>query len=130
MKWHNVTNSPFVADAFCKQTNDGLDTQAFTDSESIRDNQSLDRGWIQSVTIPVQRNVAGTHSRGCVTSRLGQHRPTVHPGDMLQIREAPASNPDHMSNISDRLSLLSSVLSRHKSSSVAADLSSFGVRIS
>jgi len=42
-------------------------------------------------------NVSGTHSRGCVTSRLGQHRSTEHPGDMLRIRESPASNPDHMS---------------------------------
>jgi hypothetical protein len=74
---------------------------AFTDSESIRDNQSLlDRGWIQSIKIPAQRNVAETPSRGCVTSRLGQHHPTEHPGDMLRIMEAPASNPDHMSCIS------------------------------
>ena len=34
-----------------KQTNKGLGTLTFTDSESIRDILSLDRGWIQSVTV-------------------------------------------------------------------------------
>jgi len=105
MQWHSApTNSP-SADVFCKQTNEGLGILASTDSESVRDNQSFDHGWIQSVTIPsvtipsviiqsdtiqsvtipsvtipsviiqsvtipAQRSVVGTHSRGCVTSRL------------------------------------------------------------
>ena len=75
MVQYSTTNSPSSADVFFKETNEGLGTPAFTDSESIRDNQSSDRGCIQSVTTP-SWHVAATRSRGCATSRLGKHRPT------------------------------------------------------
>ena len=81
--------------------NQGLGTLAFAASVSIRDDRTSRHAAGLSVAMPV-RHVTGTRSRGCVTSHLGQRRPTERSEDMLRIREARTSNPDEMSSISDR----------------------------